>query len=293
VSELTIFDRSGKPIGTVAEAARYSVPSLSPDGARLAVTISQPSSPARDIWVFDLVGGTRTQLTFDTHDDSAPRWSADGRWLMFTSDRRGERDLYKRLASGEGSEELVLESAITKTVNDWSPDGRFVVYDTGAYNGMARADLHVVPIAGDRRHYVLAAEAGAQHQADISPDGRFVAYASSESGRYEVIVETFPEKGGRWPISTDGGQNPIWRGDGRELFYTRDDTVLAIDVDTHAKGFKWSAPRSLFRIPNLMSGRVRGVTVSADGQRFIAVVPISSAPQQQLTTVLNWTALLK
>jgi DNA-binding winged helix-turn-helix (wHTH) protein len=135
VSELTIFDRSGKPIGTVAEAARYSLPSLSPDGARLAVTISQPATPARDIWVFDLVRGTRTQLTSDPHDDIGPRWSADGRWLMFTSDRRGERDLYKRLASGEGSEEPVLESAIPKTLNDWSPDGRFVVYDTGAFSG--------------------------------------------------------------------------------------------------------------------------------------------------------------
>jgi hypothetical protein len=108
-----------------------------------------------------------------------------------------------------------------------------------------------------------------------------------------VIVETFPERGGRWPISTNGGQNPSWRGDGRELFYTTDDTVLAIDVDTHEGGFRWSASRPLFKISNLASGRVRGLTVSADGRRFIAVVPISSAPRQQLTTVLNWTSLLK
>jgi hypothetical protein len=140
---------------------------------------------------------------------------------------------------------------------------------------------------------VIAAEAGAQHQADISPDGRFIAYASSVSGRYEVIVETSPEKGGRWQIGRDGGQNPSWRGDGRELFYTSDDTVLAIDVNTRAGGFEWSAPRSLFRIPNLASGLPRGLTVSADGRQFIAVVSIAPAPRQQLTTVLNWMALLK
>ena len=293
VSELRIFDRSGQSISTVAEASRYSGPSLSPEGARLAVAMSQPSSPARDIWVFDLVGGNRTRLTLDPHDDLAPRWSADGRWLMFTSDRRGERDLYKRLASGEGSEELVLESAMPKSLDDWSPDGRFVVYDTGAFNGTSLPDLHLVPLSGERRQHVIAAEAGHQHQAAISPDGRFVAYASSQSGRYQVIVETFPEKSGRWQITTDGGQNPSWRGDGRELFYTTDDTVRAIDVGARAGGFEWKASRSLFRIPNLLSGPVRGLTVSADGRRFIAAVPISSAPQQRLTTVLNWTALLK
>ena len=211
---------------------------------------------------------------------------------MFTSDRRGERDLYKRLASGEGSEELVLESATPKSLNDWSPDGRFVVYDTGAFNGIAMPALHLVALSGEHRQHVVAAQAGS-HQAAISPDGRFVAYASSQSGRYQVIVETFPEKSGRWQITTDGGQNPSWRGDGRELFYTTDDTVKAIDVSARAGGFEWSAPRSLFRIPNLLSGPVRGLTVSADTRRFIVAVPISPAPQQRLTTVLNWTALLK
>jgi eukaryotic-like serine/threonine-protein kinase len=212
---------------------------------------------------------------------------------MFTSDRHGERDLYKRLASGEKPEELVLQSAIPKTLNAWSPDGRFVVYDTGAFNGISLPDLHLAALSGDRGQHAVAAEAGAQHQADISPDRRFIAYASSESGRYEVIVETFPEKGGRWKISTDGGQNPRWRGDGRELFYTTDDTVMAIDVHAHAAGFEWGAPRLLFRIPNLLSGLPGGLTVSADGRQFIAVVPIAAAPPQRLTTVLNWTALLK
>jgi Tol biopolymer transport system component/DNA-binding winged helix-turn-helix (wHTH) protein len=292
VSELRIFERSGQSIGTVAEAARYSGPSLSPEGARLAVAMSQPSSPARDIWVFDLVRGNRTRLTLDPHDDLAPRWSADGQWLMFTSDRRGERDLYKRLASGERAEELVLESAIPKSLNDWSPDGRLVVYDTGAFSAIGMPDLHLVALSGERRQHIVAAQAAA-HQAAISPDGRFVAYASSQSGRYQVIVETFPEKSGHWQITTDGGQNPTWRGDGRELIYTTDDTVLAIDVNIYSGGLAWSAPRALFRIPNLTGGPVRGLTVSADGQRFIAAVPTTSAPQQRLTTVLNWTALLK
>ena len=91
----------------------------------------------------------------------------------------------------------------------------------------------------------------------------------------------------------DGGQNPSWRKDGRELYYTKGDMVLAIDVDTEGDGFEWRPARSLLKIPNLTSAPSRGLAISGDGQRFIAVVPVTSASQERLTTVLNWTALLK
>jgi eukaryotic-like serine/threonine-protein kinase len=268
LSEVTIFDRSGKATATLGEMARYSSPSLSPDETRLAIAMSQPSSPARDIWVFDLRSGNRTHLADDPHDDLAPRWSADGRWVIYTSDRTGERAIYKRLASGEGSDELVFEGRGTATLNDWSSDGRFVVYDTGAFNGIALPDLGVADLAGDRRANVLADGAGAQHQADISPDGRFVAYASSQSERYEIVVETFPTKGGRWTITTKGGQNPTWRRDMRELFYSMDDTVVALDINAGAGPLEWSAAKHLFRIPNFTIAPVRGLTVSAMASDF-------------------------
>ena len=256
--------------------------------------MSQPTSPARDIWVFDLRSGNRTRVTDDPHDDLAPRWSADGRWVIYTSDRTGERAIYKRLASGEGSDQVVFAGPGTATLNDWSSDGRSVVYDTGAFNGIALPDLSVADLAGDRRVDILAAGAGAQHQADISPDGRFVAYASSASGRYEIVVETFPAKGGRWVITTEGGQNPTWRADNaRELFYSMGDTVFATDINTRAARFEWGSARSLFSIPNLTIAPVRGFVVSADGQRFFAVVPKAAAAPQRLTTILNWAALLK
>ncbi len=146
------------------------------------------------------------QLTLDAGDDLAPKWSSDGTWLMFSSDRRGMRDIYKRLASGEGADELVFESSANKSLNAWSPDGRFVVYDTGGWTG--KSDLHVLPLIGNRRPIVRASQPGFQHMADIAPDGRLIAYASSESGKYEVIVESFPEEGGRRQISTNGGKQP-------------------------------------------------------------------------------------
>jgi Tol biopolymer transport system component/DNA-binding winged helix-turn-helix (wHTH) protein len=289
-SELKVFDRTGKTVGTVGEPAGYTTPSLSPDGTRLAVARHDPPVPARDIWVFDLVHGTQWRVTLDAGDDNAPRWSSDGKWLMFSSDRRGVRDIYKRLASGEGADELVFESDVSKSVNAWSLDGRFVVYDTGGLG--TSSDLYVLPLVGERRPVVLAVAPGFQQQADISPDGRLIAYASSESGKFEVIVKSFPDNTGRRQISTNGGKEPLWRGDGKELFFLSEDTLMSVDVHTSAVGLEWGVPRPLFKIANYQ--RVpRGLTVSSDGERFVAVVATMPSEPQKFTTVLNWTSLVK
>jgi Tol biopolymer transport system component len=250
----------------------------------------EPGVPARDIWVFDLAHGSRLRLTLDSGDELSPKWSSDGKWLMFSSDRRGVRDIYKRLASGEGADELVFESAISKSINAWSPDGRFAVYDTGGLT--QQSDLYVLPLTGDRRPVVRAAQPGFQHMAAISPDGRLIAYASSESGKYEVMVENFPEEGGRRQISANGGMNPVWRHDGRELFFMSDDTMMAVDVHPGAAGVEWGVPQALFRIPKAQLTSL-GFTASPDGQWFIAVVASTPAEPQRFTTVLNWTSLVK
>jgi Tol biopolymer transport system component/DNA-binding winged helix-turn-helix (wHTH) protein len=289
-SEVRIFDRAGKTVGTVGDSAEYTAPSLSPDGMRLAVARRESTAPARDIWVFDLARGDHWRLTLDPADDHGARWSPDGEWLMFTSNRRGVRDIYKRRPSGEGADELVYESTTDKSVNTWSRDGRFLVYDTGGEG--TTSDLYVLPLVGDRRPIVVAAGPGFQQHGDISPDGRLITYSSSESGRFEVIVKSFPDNTGRRQISTNGGREPAWRDDGRELFFLAEDTVMAVDVHTSAAGFEWSAPRPLFKIPNLQPVP-RGFTVSGDGQRFVAVVATTPTEPQKFTTVLNWISLVK
>ena len=285
---LTLFDRSGKSLRTLGEPGQYFGPSMSPDGTRVAV--SRGVQPGRDLWIFDLTSDVRAQLTLDPGDDVGPKWSTDGRWILFSSDRRGVRDIYRRPASGEGSDELVFASDVSKSVSAWSPDGRYAVYDTG---GLGRgSDLHAVPLVGDRRPQVLAAEPGFQQQADFSPDGRLIAYASSESGRYEIIVDTFPDKAGRWKITTDGGREPIWRADGRELYFLSGQTVMAVDIHRDRGGLEWGAPRPLFQIPNL-STFPRVLTASRDGQQFLAVTNVTPDPPQSLSTLLNWASLLK
>ena len=128
--------------------------------------------------------------------------------------------------------------------------------------------------------------------ADISPDGRLIAYASSESGKYEVIVENFPEEGGRRQISTNGGKQPVWRRDGRELFFLSDDTVMAVEVHTvrPVSSGVFHERSSKYLTAQLTS---LGFTVSPDGQRFVAVVASTPAEPQRFTTLLNWTSLLK
>jgi len=120
-----------------------------------------------------------------------------------------------------------------------------------------------------------------------------IAYASSESGRFEVLVETFPEKAGRWQISTGGGFGPVWRSDGRELFFVSDSTLMAVNVYRTMMAFAWSVPRPLFKVPNFQRPLNAGPTVSADGQRFVAATATDSVEPQRLTTLLNWTSLVK
>jgi hypothetical protein len=285
---LTIFDRAGMRRATVGEPAVYFLPRFSPDGSRLAVARTEAASPLRDLWVFDLGRGSRLRWTAEGTDETGAVWSSDGKWLLFSSDRNGERDIFKRLASGEGADEVVVQSEISKSVNAWSPDGLFVVYDTGG-RGFT-SDLYVLPLTGDRRPRVLNAAAGFQHMADISPDGRWIAYSSSESGRFEVIVESFPEKGGRWQVSLDGGKNPRWRADGRELVFLGDEDVVAVDVHPAGAALEWGTPRRLFTVPGVRTG---GMDMTRDGQRFVASVPTTGSAPQRLTTLLNWSTQLK
>ena len=146
-SSLQWFDRNGKPLGVVGEAADYSNPALSPDDSKLAVSIRDPQTTTRDIWIFDLVRGGKTRLTFDPADDLDCVWSPDGRRIAFTSDRAGKRDIYWKLADGSSPEELLLGSKEGgRNVGDWSWDGKYLLY----FDDLP-AHLYVLPLDGGRK----------------------------------------------------------------------------------------------------------------------------------------------
>jgi len=290
---LVWFDRTGRRLGTLGEPGDYTGLALSFDGKRVAVGRRDPRTLTRDIWVFELERGTASRLTFDPADDFNPVFSPDGTRIMFTSDRKGMRDIYWKVSTGVGEDEPVLVGERTKSVNDVSPDGRFVVFDTGGspvggFIGRTN-NLWVAPLDGDRRPVPFLVRPYNDKQAQISPDGRWIAYISDESGTWEVYVQDFPKPSGKWQVSTKGGTEGRWRRDGREIFYIESSRLMAADVRTDGASFHSGVPRVLFE-PSLdpRAGMRNRYVVSPDGQRFLIVALAEQTGPTPLTVVLNW-----
>ena len=285
-TELVWFDRSGKRLQSVGDPAVYSNPALSPDEKRLAVDRRDPRTAMRDIWTFDLVRKTASRLTFDSGDDSNAAWSPDGARIAFASNRKGHRDLYQKLASGTGEDELLLESAERKAVEDWSPDGRFLLYTQES------VDVWVLPLFGERSPFPFLKTSFSESQPQFSPNGRWVVYSSNESGRSEIYVQAFPPTGDKWPISTAGGSDPQWRFDGKELFYLERQKMMAVPVNTGGPAFEAGIPAALFMTPIPVASRRNRYVVAANGQRFL-VNTVPEQLQSVFTVVLNWEAGVK
>ena len=282
---LVWFDRRGKRIETVGEPAQYSNPTLSPDGKRLAIGRTDAQGRKRDIWVIDLVRGGSSRFTFDPADDMNPVWSPDGTRIAFSSDRKGVRDLYVKPMSG-GEEELVAQSDIQKSLLDWSPDGRTLMYHSGGKVwGLALAEPKPRVIFGDGHQ---------NYQATLSPDGKWVAYRSNETGWLEIYVQSLASAGGKWQISNAGGSEPYWRRDGKELFYIGGNALMAVSIASGPSGFEHGTPVKLFEsaFTASTSGRNRYVA-SADGQRFLIVSASDQASSSPIEVVMNWPALVK
>jgi len=293
-TELTWYDRSGKRLGTVGPPGLYAEPALSPDGTRLAVARMDPALDTHDVWIIDLARGTSSRVTTDRADDSVPLWSPDGQTLLYGSDRRGVMDLYtKRL--GEEGDELLLHTPVPKVPVDWSRDGRYVVFESrsAAKPGRGRkgsADLWLLPVAGDRTPVALVASEFEEGAGRISPDGRWLAYLSDESGQQQVYVRPFPAGAGRWAISTEGSDDPTWRGDGREMYYLTARSLMAVDVQPGAR-FAVGPPRRLFDVRVAGWTAVRNYYVPApDGQRFLFSALPEALNEAPIVVTVNWTA---
>ena len=286
------FDRGGQQIGSLGEAGIYFNLWLSPDERRAAVDRADPQTGANDIWLFDLSRGIPSRFTTDPGSDSNPLWSPDGSRIVFTSSREGVLNLYQKVASGVGNEEVLLKSGEEKVPDDWSADGRFIVFET--LNPKTKWDLWVLPMSGDRQPSPFLQTEFNERQAQLSPDGKWIAYTSDESGTRDVYVQTFPAPGGRWRVSTGGGTQPRWRRDGRELFYiAAGRKLMAADVKPGAT-FEAGVPKLLFDTRVLTSTDFRNhYVVSADGQRFLINSIIEERGAIPISIVKNWTTLLK
>jgi len=283
VSQLTWMDRDGKQLGTVGDPGDYFNIALSPDEKRVAVTLLTGTPENRDVWLIDLARSVSSRLTSDPGNDVLPTWSPDGSTIMFGSTRQ-PLGIYARSASGSGQDELLLRDDEGVNPIDWSRDGRFILYFKQSAGGFA---LGVLPTSGDKKPFPLLQTRFSNDHGAFSPDGRWVAYTSTESGPEDVYVQAFPT-GDKYRISRNGGTQPMWRGDGKELFFLAADGTMMSATIRAGDSFEAGIPRALFASGVVLTGNRRQYAVAKDGQRFLINLPQQRATATPLTVVVNW-----
>ena len=270
--QFTWFDRSGKQVGLLGKPApyRYSF-DLSRNGDRVVTSLNG------DLWMLETNRDGMTRLTSGPGDDSDVVWSPDGRRIVFSSDRNGHQELFEKDLDTSSEETLLLGGTDGKWAEDWSPDGRYIAH-------VSVSSIQVLPLFGDRKAFPIVR--GSSNEPHVSPDGRWLAYGSPETGRWEVYVVAFPDGDKKRRISTNGGGQPRWRLDGREVFFMAPDgKMMAVDIAT-GTAIEPGTPRVLFETGVTLDPSHDQYAVSADGQRFLLRMPVAeSAP---VTVVVNW-----
>jgi Tol biopolymer transport system component len=285
--QLTWFDRKGISGGAVGVAANMTGVRLSPNGSTVASDRAEDYSGKRDIWLHDLARHTDTRFTFGNGVNTSPVWSGDGTRVAFSSSL-GDGVRYVKASNGIGAAEALDKAARNASrIVDWSRDGRYII--EVQIDPKTRSDIWVFPQFGDKKPFPYLNSEYAEDAGRLSPNGQWLAYVSDESRRAEVYVQTFPEPGGKWPISTSGGQFPVWSRDGRELYFIEADRkLMAVEVKGDGRSFQASVPKPLFEVAALAA-----FDVSKDG-RFLIQVPVEQGPSNvPLTVVENWQAGLK
>ncbi|MEQ1760971.1 MAG: protein kinase [Vicinamibacterales bacterium] len=300
---LVWVDRQGRVETVSAPIREYRATALSPDGRLAAV---EAGGTTNEIWIYDF--NRRTMSKLNTGGQSqAPVWSPDGTHVAYRATREGSRNIFwKAVDNADPEERLTTTGGPTQIPGSFSPDGLLLAFSGSALT--TGADLWVLSMVsdkglGDKGRPETAEERAArsvlvspvdERSPQLSPDGRWLAYASNESGRMEIYVQLFPAMDRKWLVSTDGGIEPRWSRNGRELFYRSGDKFMAVDV-TAQPAFSAGSPRMLFQghgVPTNTNST--GYDTSLDGQRFLMVEPVEAqAPVTQVEVVMNWFEELK
>jgi eukaryotic-like serine/threonine-protein kinase len=286
-------DRSGRVVETVGPPGNYQGPAMSPDGTRLAFRRTVQTSS--DIWILDLRRGGMARFTMNPGVEHDAVWSPDGAWIYYTSDQTGTAAIFRKAADSSRPEELIYSNPVAPVsglvANDVSPDGKYLLLfqSLGTSTGY---DVFVLPIDGDRRPVPVVQTPTTDSETHFSPDGRWIAYYSMDSGRREVFVQPFPSTGARWQVSNAGGRQPLWRADGRELFYVTDDhKFMAVDINPKDGTLDYGTPHLLFTMRANVNSTRNSYVPSRDGQRFL-VNMLRDSVDTPISVVVNWTAEL-
>jgi eukaryotic-like serine/threonine-protein kinase len=291
-SELKIFDRSGNVIATPGPLGNYSDPRFSPDGKSIAVTVADPRSGNSDIWVYPVVGGQPTRITFGP-DDYWPVWSPDGKEISYGVFENGKASIRRQNLNGRQPEEMLYQNDayISATAIDWSPDGKYLSMDLATREGIY--SNWILPLNGDRKAFQAPAASKvnvSQYDGRFSPDGQWLVYFSYETGRPEVYVVPFPSGGAKYQVSTTGGWNTKF-GHNNEIFYVSTGNRLMAARTGNDATFRVDAIQPLFQLdlPNFTG---INYDVSADNKRFV-VETVDHTKATSITLITNWPAALK
>jgi serine/threonine protein kinase/WD40 repeat protein len=282
--QLVWVNRGGKQILPIAnKLLNLQEARVSPQGDRVALQIDNAQA---DIWVLDLARGVRTRLTFGPVANQYPVWSPDGKWIAYASGRNGHSEIFRKPSDGSGGEELLLTESTSLITNDWSHDGKYVIYSRGMPGG--NSEIWALPLEGQRKPFLLIPHStfGLGASGSISPNGRWIAYASDESGTLETYVAAFRGQG-KWQVSANGGSRPQWSRNGKELYYMDPTfTLFAVPVKEVNGALEFGSAQML--ISNWSAPQVF-YDVFPDGKRIL-LDRVSQQVNQSVTVLTNFTA---
>jgi Tol biopolymer transport system component len=300
---LTWFDRTGRSLGTLGDGAIDAAPALSPDERHVALALQTGNPINLDIWLIDVHRNLRSRLTSDLRPEGSPVWAPDGTRIAFGSGPGMPEKalLLQTSVSGNAASETLFEAGTPArpcglrqcrvTPTDWSADGRFLLFTLfGSFP--ATSDIWALPLFGDRTPLPVVNTPFREGLGVFSPDSRWVAYTSDDAGQLDVYVQPFGRAGGKHRISVNGGRNPHWRADGKELFYLDADGAMTAVSITTTDTVVVGKPETLFSVGTLSANQMFSVT--KDGQRFLVNArPPNTTGTSPMTVVVNWPSTLQ
>ena len=285
LSQPVWFDRRGKEAGAVGKPGVYGNVSIAPNGRSVAVDKTDMGSLNSDIWTYDLQRDSAMRLTFGSGYDFLAMWSPDAAQLVFGANGQLGRGMYIKNSDGTQEEKSIAQDDSDKYPDDWSRDGKYILYNRAG-------DLWFVTLPELKSRLFLKA-VSVLRNGQFSPDGKWVAYSSNETGKWEIYITSFPDARGKWEVSTGEGEQPRWRGDGKELFYLSLDGKMMAAPVTAGNKFDAGTPVSLFQATPrqaVSSTDMFVYDVSRDGQRFLINTQVKQAEAQPMSVILNWPA---
>jgi Tol biopolymer transport system component len=276
-SQLVWVDRKGAATPITPKLSGFFEPRLSPDGKQLLVGIEDKQQRS-DVWLCDLASDAWTRLTSEG-DHFTPRWSPDAKQITFSSNRNGPYNIFLMPSDASAPARQLTRNQSWTGATSWSPDGRTLLATW--QRPVTGFDIMTVPISEPDQAAALIATSSGEEQGAFSPDGRWVAFQSNESGNFEIYIQAYPRGGRKWLISNQGGILPVWRRDGRELFYRSGNKVMAVQMQLGPE-LVIGKPRMLFE-----GDFDSDFDVTGDGQRFVMVRSEKPTPATQINLVLD------